>query len=250
MITIELTTENTRGIIELDKAVGSQLDNLPFNKFAIQFPFAVFKSKNDIYDDLLQEQEIKHRLKFSNPMQQRNIKKQLEKQAEFYSSSLVTFHVEKKSGHVKIDIKDVYSHTLLSFKVMSFMQFLPIIEENNIHADGRFVAHSMLKVLNKTIEFFNSPKIVKEVAETKELKAPGAYSPSSKKKKNYIYKTVYKFKNLNQAERIYNRVSEGWLVRGHWREYKNGNRIWIDSYAKGTPDKVAQEKAYKITQAL
>jgi hypothetical protein len=40
------------------------------------------------------------------------------------------------------------------------------------------------------------------------------------------------------------RHTDAWLVSGHWRTYKSGKRVWIDSYTKG--DGEISKKIYRV----
>lgn len=44
--------------------------------------------------------------------------------------------------------------------------------------------------------------------------------------------------------KTYTRKTESWLVLGHWRKYKNGNKKWINSYIKGEGKQ--KPKHYKV----
>lgn len=61
--------------------------------------------------------------------------------------------------------------------------------------------------------------------------------------REYRYKGDKTFKN---RIREYHRIIESWNVRGHWREYKNGNKVWIKPYKKG--DGKLVNKDYLLTK--
>ena len=71
---------------------------------------------------------------------------------------------------------------------------------------------------------------------------------SRNKKSNYvkIHSKKYTFDfNRKPSERKYQRHTESWIVRGHWRYYKKtGKKVWIDSYVKGNGN--IEGKIYKI----
>lgn len=72
-------------------------------------------------------------------------------------------------------------------------------------------------------------------------------STSRNKKPNYvkIHSNKYTFDVTAQPNRKYNRHTESWTVRGHWRYYKkSGKRVWIDGYVKGNGN--IEGKVYKI----
>jgi hypothetical protein len=85
---------------------------------------------------------------------------------------------------------------------------------------------------------------VKEVITTKNKKK-STKSGSKKKAPIKIRKKIYKV-SVNQTatqfdKRRYERKIESWTVSGHWRNYKNGNKVWIESYPKGKGDKTPKE---------
>lgn len=45
-------------------------------------------------------------------------------------------------------------------------------------------------------------------------------------------------------KRKYERHAESWTVRGFWRQYKNGNRVWVRETVKGTGRK--EPKEYRV----
>lgn len=51
-------------------------------------------------------------------------------------------------------------------------------------------------------------------------------------------------KDINRTKRKYDRQVEAWNVKGHWRQYKSGKRIWINQTTKGKGR--ANPTTYKI----
>ena len=49
-----------------------------------------------------------------------------------------------------------------------------------------------------------------------------------------------------KAKGSHNSPKGSFSVRGHFRHYKNGNVIWIDSYIKGKDKKTHHDKTYKL----
>lgn len=71
----------------------------------------------------------------------------------------------------------------------------------------------------------------------------------SKKSPVRIRKKIYKI-NVNKEaatrdKNRYERKIEQWTVRGHWRNYSDGNRVWIKPYVKGDGENI-QSKSYKL----
>ena len=59
----------------------------------------------------------------------------------------------------------------------------------------------------------------------------------NKKHKNCVYINSNKYiidgnviENIIKKDRSYNAKTDMWTVRGHWREYKSGKRIWIKEH--------------------
>ena len=52
----------------------------------------------------------------------------------------------------------------------------------------------------------------------------------------------------NKEKRDYNRVAESWRVRGHWRQYKSGKKVWIEEHTKGKKEVEQDTQEYKITR--
>ena len=67
-----------------------------------------------------------------------------------------------------------------------------------------------------------------------------------------IYTPVFTDDNRDDAandsdeQREYNRQIESWGVRGHWRTYKNGKRVWIKPQVRGDKSKQVADKTYTI----
>ena len=70
----------------------------------------------------------------------------------------------------------------------------------------------------------------------------------SKKKDSITYILTHKSgKNPSiKAKGSHNSPSESFSVRGHFRHYKNGRVIWIDSYIKGKEKDAHHDKTYKL----
>lgn len=73
----------------------------------------------------------------------------------------------------------------------------------------------------------------------------------TRKKVNKVVKIKQKKYTVSANEesakrdtRRYERSTEQWSVRGHWRETKTGKRVWIKGHSKGDGDK--SPKTYKL----
>lgn len=109
--------------------------------------------------------------------------------------------------------------------------------------------------LNGLFNHLNSKgDTVKVIKERKPVTAPGK-NKKGKKRNNvtYINKTRYIIDNYVDdtiEKRDYNLTAESWPVRGHWRTYKSGKKVWIPAYTKNpqTNENAETERVYKITK--
>lgn len=92
----------------------------------------------------------------------------------------------------------------------------------------------------------------KEIIRGPVKKIKGTYKPGAPKAvivKNYkLFRTIDE-KKLTKKE--IKRVLEAWPVRGHWRQYKDGRRVFIKSYVKGDRRKeVSRDYIIKLKEEL
>ncbi|MBU3153922.1 hypothetical protein [Clostridium estertheticum] len=75
----------------------------------------------------------------------------------------------------------------------------------------------------------------------------GGKKPKVKLTKQTIitFNTDYIQPPTEEEKREYERHILGWTVRGHWRTYKSGNKIWIKPQIRGDKEQV-QGKVYEI----
>lgn len=98
----------------------------------------------------------------------------------------------------------------------------------------------------------NSPKIMKEgkkqlvePGESKIRKSPITKIPAAKRLTQVIYQ--YQQDRESGEKRNYNRHTEFWEVRGHYRTYKSGKRVWVKPSVKGNKEKaVSLGHDYKL----
>lgn len=105
------------------------------------------------------------------------------------------------------------------------------------------------------MEYYSDKREYVEVEDTtirkKKKKAKKQGAQSNKKSKRYvkIKKKVYKVSIPNEAVKLdrkrYERKIEKWNVRGHYRQLKNGQRVWIKPHVRGEGKEV-NPKNYKL----
>lgn len=102
----------------------------------------------------------------------------------------------------------------------------------------------------------NQKNVVINYVDNKKLKKKNKKSNRNKKRKNVVevgkkVYTVYAndFDNKKDNDNSLTFTKEAWGVRGHWRTYPSGKKVWIKPYVKGKKrnevDKV-EGKVYKI----
>jgi hypothetical protein len=66
------------------------------------------------------------------------------------------------------------------------------------------------------------------------LKKRGKHKQGGKTKIIKVNTVKYTFDLSKEDKREYTRKTESWNVRGHYRHYKNGKKVWIKPTVKGT----------------
>lgn len=74
----------------------------------------------------------------------------------------------------------------------------------------------------------------------------GIKSKSHKGKRTKTRKVITISKNIfiydkSAEKRLFNRITDTWGVRGHWRQYKTGKKTWVQPHVKGNGEKEAKE---------
>ena len=113
--------------------------------------------------------------------------------------------------------------------------------ENGVMAIAYLYMMSQVNDENNSVSYDESITIDKYENKVATMKKVGKRTV---RKINVISRKSIKLNALKMDCRAYNRLAESWNVRGHWREYKNGNRVWIKGYVKGSGEKTVKE--YKI----
>ena len=110
-----------------------------------------------------------------------------------------------------------------------------------------------LSILLGVITIFNDKKDNYIYTET-ENKTPQVSHKKSKNKKSkkvtYIsHKTITIHKSESRSNASYERHTDSWVQRGHWRNYKSGKRVWIKECVKNAKNKSSEgevDKTYEI----
>lgn len=134
------------------------------------------------------------------------------------------------------------------------------IPELRIAAEGEKKAQmSMLLMMDNTIDkcvrkfralMLFAAYYREEVERTRvvERKNLGTKKRSSGKRSNRRMLTVRKYtigsEILSELPRKYERHTESWGVRGHYRTYKSGKTVWVKAYTKGNAEKRNDREYY------
>ena len=103
------------------------------------------------------------------------------------------------------------------------------------------------------VHFILHFRTVKEVVDERQVQVPKVKVRDKKGKKSirYIPSYVYEIKDLSIFDRLpagkkeFQRHTDAWLVRGHYRRYKSGKIGWVKPYVKGDKSKLTTPE-YRI----
>jgi hypothetical protein len=181
------------------------------------------------------------------------IEEQKQRIINYCNSDLhVIFNIEK----LEITVKHSRPQTIglteqVLFKGMSLNNIVPLISINEMSSNGVWEYKTLLKLVSGVIYAINNRNI--EVIEIQENNKPTNYKSSKNKHEQIRYITNIKNylvtdgQSTNQEKRVYN--MDAWEVRGHWRNYQNGGRIWVNSYVKGNKEKFSNsDNLYKLNK--
>lgn len=250
-----------KAIIELTKEIGLNFLNgestlkeredafkhLPFDNFSIHMPQELFQKKEDVLNDLMNESgidDVEH-----------GMYKVLDNLADEYVSSMIRINVQDESGKISCEISN-FEKDIMLFKFIIPKGFLtiPFVIQNNFSKDDLEAGFMFMNVIYNVVKTFNDPKVLnKEVSDNKALKTKSSNTQNRKRRnfnKTYVTTTKYVFEGVpltTVSKKDIKRLTEGWYVRGHFRKYPNGNKVWIKPYSKGTLSATkSQEKTYKV----
>lgn len=176
-----------------------------------------------------------------------------------------TFYIQSEVGDVRLTFKDyvlpanwMYTD---SYSVHYSNENTEVKEYLNNNDDGlEAILRSVLEVVGVLI-YLQMPNKTREVQKRTNLQIEGKSNKkkSSSKKKVYLYKTTYYIDGIDiecetKDTRNYNRKTDQWISRGHWRTLRNGRKIWIKESVKKSKVPVVKtensntSKEYKITK--
>lgn len=259
-VIIELGEKATQFAIKNENLVDIDFDHLPFTSFTFFYPMSCLSG--DISYSTLQEIASYTGLTNLDPIRLNLIKKEL-----LDRKSYVT--VDILSNKMLVSVQDDDREPLIEFEVHEDDP-KPVITYNFLD-NGKFNKfHNYIDrdklihlALSTTIMIFNvlgyivkpNLEVVKKDRPVQDdIKHSHKRVPyKSNKQVRYLTKKVYVVDDMEhyatqRTNRTYNRYTETWTVRGHWRQYKSGKRVWIEKSVRGNKDKQAKPQTYKITK--
>jgi hypothetical protein len=245
MISIEIDEEFYKNAQENNKFEFPE--RIPFKKFEVKIPFKALVTKKQMLEEMKAEG-----IDGIDPiMVLRQIDKNLNEKVSF------EFSIGKLVN--KISVYDINNDLWYKFSYlkdkdnpMNFMPRLDYIQEEKAGSSNMMIGFLLRNVVIEIIEYMNKPNEIKykEKKIVKEKPKNKSNSKSNKNKVVRIKKTIYKIKGKKNSRSNYQRHTDSWHVRGHYRHYRNDEgeivkKVWIPGYFKGNKEKSLNKK-YKI----
>lgn len=137
-----------------------------------------------------------------------------------------------KDGYIDINIKD---------------RWRGLMKRDELEKNIRISVLTVLDIF-QYMNHYQENVVVTE--ESKLVRKSPRHSKSKNKKSNVVSLKNKKYTFVNtkntKTDSKYNRHKEIWSVRGHWRHYKSGVKVWIKPHTKGAGE-VKEGKIYKNT---
>ncbi len=138
---------------------------------------------------------------------------------------------------IDIDISDYYKEQLNN---------MPTTFEKELNLDWSIYFYIL------AYNSFNQESIIRETrTHTKKVQSKKDKRAGKKPKVKLIKQNIIRINTdhiqppTEEEKREYERHIFGWTVRGHWREYKSGKRVWIKPQIRGDKEQV-EGKVYEI----
>lgn len=223
----------------------------PFSKFTLTFPNSVFVTQEQVMADVL---ETMFKSNGTSVVLSSKEKARLEKMAKQYSEGLCSLKVKCDDEDIlqfSATLYDPMNSILMNYKT-TIEYPIPLISKNEFSNTPLVTANALTNLIVGVIEYLNAPSkaiVSRDVKEPVASNGKKSKKSKNKNKKTYIYKRYYVVDNIEtNSNRKYERHTESWTSRGHWRTYKNGKRVWIKEQVRGRGKNKVQTKEYKINK--
>lgn len=190
---------------------------------------------------------------YNNSSESINFK--LTKDALYVNSKELTMKVFQKDGTIEFNTDAPVSCevNILSKEILDEIDKLN--GDLNKQAYVNKICLDQMALLQCVIAIFNKENKY-NIVEKETIKPIKKKNKSSKKNKSKnityikhkditINKYIRDTNTISQGDRKYERHTESWFQRGHWRRYKSGKKIWIKECVKGGHNKKIN-KTYEI----
>ncbi|MGL5647135.1 MAG: hypothetical protein ACRDDY_04735 [Clostridium sp.] len=266
---IELTTQSFTDLMNLGGHAIVDLKHVPFNDFTMVLPSI---TTDRMTDEKLEENFEKFEKITGGNMTKKEKDEFLASVREGMFNSRCTIDVNiddniitlQESGtwtlqvtfnDIEFDLDD-YENYSDAFKDISFKADNKQLEESfGENEEFTLVIMRNISLALGTISFLQSDKIdtVKSISK---LNMIPSKKKGKKQSKTYIYKKRYilddnsvGYISRDVETRQYDRKTESWFSRGHWRTLKDGTKTWVKSSIKKAKEAVSNvAKEYKITK--
>ena len=226
----------------------SSLDDLPipFDKFTINIPTTVFLTEEQVYEDTMRNTRERKGAELNS----KEIKL-ITKLAKDYVNNDLRVNVDIEEDVAKVKLNHVQQSKPIFVFNFGIIEPKIEVEYNDFATDEDSFAGNLTNLILSTLDYINKPKEEVVITEKREVKKSKKGKKNKRNRgKTYIYKKVYKILDVkpNEEKRKYTRIAESWRVRGHWRKYKSGKKVWINGYSKGKGRDTQDKKEYRITR--
>lgn len=245
---------SSKTIIELTKEVAEEFldkeykaldyDHVPFQKFTVKYPMGIYLTKKQLLRDISEEVGAPIDL-----IKEHKVAREMEKYIQ--SNLSVNVEIDPTQQATKIQVVDSYNTSI--FECHTGLNLpLPLIGKNIFSKTPVLTAMGLLRMVSNIIDYITSPTVTVKARKIREEKKPSNKKEGKKKRgsqKTYIYKTIYSIDHISEdyhPKRAYTRQTGSWNVRGFWRHYKNGKKVWIKEHTRGQGKE--NSKVMKITK--
>lgn len=263
---IKISEEVYRTIMDADFT--ADLENLPYNKFCIAFPYSFLRSVDEMMFDVMKDfkREVNNKgMGFKQAINK--YRDRLDEgrkiitdycEADLHLIFNINNNWEIILKHSKPQIVNKDKHILFHainagdyFKNsdIPLPPFLPIVKVNEITSkdDNYWLYKNMLKLISGVIYALNNPIYVEITESNQRTIGENTHRNKKNKKKfnNIRYITNIKYirqdkkQTQNSGKRVF--TKEAWEVEGHPRHLKSGKVTWVKSYVKGDKNKLVKE---------
>jgi len=216
-----------------DEMIANEEVVVPFSEIVIVLKTNLDDYRKSVEDDSLIE-EMKRIAKVSNTTVKevrKGVLRQLDK-------SDVEQHIYFHNGNFESYLYYVASKELQSMWNLSEDDILNR-DSQDAHMQNKA---QMIRTFMQLVLYINSTNNVETEEKIEKVGKKIKNSGKKSKNKNVVRFTkivkrthkIIKNPSVLESKIEYERHAESWNVRGHWRKYKSGKKIWIKPHIKGT----------------